>query len=737
MTVSVDLKTIALDLVDRGWSALPLPERAKWPPPDGFTGYRGRMARRADVEAWGWTGNIALRLPPDVVGVDVDVYRGGSLQAFEGNWGELPPTVWSTSRDDGSGIALFRVPVGTTLRANPTEGIEIVQHHHRYAVISPSVHPDTGEQYQLIDEASGETLDQVPDIDDLPEMPWAWIEGLRAIKGQTAAAASGDEITAFVTETTERRVAGKLKGIETRLANFIGSRHDTLVEVACWAMREAAAGAYTAADAIELLEGWWHRVMDDPERREGGEFGAAIRWAVAQVALEPGRVAEIRDSLSRPAEPPPNVDPATGEILRPTLNLPDEFWSARPELDFIRRAAHSRVRSADSVLLATLARLAAVVHPTTVLPPIAGGIASLNFLGGVVSASGGGKTTSVDVARELLPIERKDVIADVPPGSGEGLAEMYFELVEEDGDDGKKRKVKSQTKSGAFIYLDEGQALAEMGSRKGATLLPTLRSAWSGAVVGQSNATAETHRVLKAHTYRMSIVVGFQYEYAADLIADAPGGTPQRFVFASATDPSVPDERPDWPGLIEFDVPPVIRPHRELDFARSVVEEIQARQLAQARGEFTPDALDTHADLVRMKVAALLALLGRRFAVDVEDWELAGALMTTSRAVRSAVIEHARSKAAATERARTALAVDREATLADAAERRALMSGAKSLARRAHKVGGRLAKRDLQAAVASKHKAAASVDEMIAYAESKDWIEPVEDGWEAADARPV
>jgi hypothetical protein len=467
----------------------------------------------------------------------------------------------------------------------------------------------------------------------------------------------------------------------------------------------------------------------------GGDRSAAAR----AIGESTGILAAWKAERAPAVQPPPNVDPETGEIVQSWTNLPDEFWNERPVLQHIRQAAHNRTRSADSVFLFVLARVATIIPPSVKLPPITGGAASLNFTGAVVSHSGGGKSTSGDVARELLPIDRKDIKADVPPGSGEGLTELYFEFVDEDDDNGKKRKVKRQVKSAAYIYLDEGQALAEMGSRKGATLLPTIRSAWSGQTIGQSNATQETHRVLLPHTYRMAIMVGFQYEYAAHLIADAAGGTPQRFVFASASDPSIPDEPPEWPGELHVDIPPVI--HGEgtiMEFDPDVVAEIRQRALLQARGSSNPDPLDTHRDLVRMKVAALLARLEGRNDVNKDDWRLAGDVMRTSTAVRTLVIEYAKAAERRLEDARTQQAVRREAAIEDDATGRARVSGAKSIARivRNDISGKPVLKGRLNQATSSKHRHLVSVDDMIGYAEKCRWIVPDGEGWKAGDARP-
>lgn len=727
-----DIAQTARLLVERGWSPLPLPAGRKAPPPDGYTGYSGRYVTMADVDRWDWSGNLALRLPPDVVGIDVDAYHGGTIDGLEKLYGALPITVWSTSRDDGSGIALFRVPNGTTLQTNPDQGVDMIQAHHRYMVVAPSIHPE-GRAYQWVDENTGETLDGPPDIDDLPELPWTWVEGLAVVKDGAANAATPDEVRAFVDRCADQRAPGRLKGVQTALDGYVGSRHDTLVTTACWALREAAAGWYEATAAIEVLHAWWRRVMDDPERRDGGEFGAVIRWSTAQVLADPERIEALRKEAA--ATPPAGVDPTTGEIIRDARNLPDEFWQARPVLAHVRQAAHSRSRCADSVLVAVLARVAVLIDPTMTLPAIVGSRASLNFFGAIVAASGEGKSSSKDVAVELVPITRTDIVDDISPGSGEGLVEMFLELVDETDDAGKKRKVKRQTKRGAFVFVDEGQSLLSLGERSGSTILPILRSAWSGAVLGQQNAAQETNRRLGAHRYRIGMVLGFQLAYAARLIADAEGGTPQRFVFANAADPTIPDDSPEWPGPIDFRPPPITGT-QSLDVDADIATEVRRRALGVTRGEWTVDPLDAHADLVRLKVAALLALLDGRTNIDTGDWTLAGMVMRTSSAVRTWAIETARLSAQRSEMSLAQRLAERQVVVEDTAERRALESGARSLARRVHKADEPVARRVVMAAVASKHKALASIDDMLAYAESKGWITMKDDHWAPGESRP-
>lgn len=171
---------------DAGWRApLPLPAGRKFPPPNGYTGAAGVAPSRADVQAWidgpEGAGNIALRLPDGILGIDVDAYgaKGGShtFMTATGRWGALPPTWRVTSRDDAlSGIYLFRVPEQLWWPGQLGPDVELIQAHHRYAVVWPSVHPE-GRIYRWI-RPDGLTSTVPPRPGELAELPDAWVTGL-------------------------------------------------------------------------------------------------------------------------------------------------------------------------------------------------------------------------------------------------------------------------------------------------------------------------------------------------------------------------------------------------------------------------------------------------------------------------------------------------------------------------------------------------------------------------------
>jgi hypothetical protein len=330
-----------------------------------------------------------------------------------------------------------------------------------------------------------------------------------------------------------------------------------------------------------------------------------------------------------------------GNAGAPTL--PDSFWEARTSLRVIRQAAHSRARSADAVLGAVLTRVSAGVPHQLRIPPIVGTAAPLNLFVNVMGPPGSGKSSAYGVAVELLPLVHpvdepgKIAVADqLPIGSGEGLVEALFEFVwEKDETTGKARQVKHQTYYNASFYVDEGSALTALGNRAGSTTLSTLRTIFSGGVLGQANASMERKRIVPAGRYTMGVVVALQDELAGALLEGEAAGTPQRFVWLSAIDPSIPDVLPEFPsrGLpLNLDHTYRARGERPHDmaFAVSIKEEVRSAALARSRGEVVVESLQAHADLIRLKLAALLAILDGRLEVNDQDWQLATVVKATS-----------------------------------------------------------------------------------------------------------
>lgn len=217
-----------------GWqSVLPLPARRKKSPPRGFTGAGAAAPSYADMMQWAELypdGNIALRLPDGVIGIDIDHYGdktgGDTIAEHKNRWGPLPAAPRTTSRTDGiSGIRLYRVPPGTRL-VGELPDVEIIQPHHRYAIVWPSIHPG-GRAYRWLD--TGDNEIDPPRPDDLPNLPHAWVEGLTdhapAERANITAAECDSVVRSAHTQgNPSRRVADRVQRALGEL-QAKGSRH--------------------------------------------------------------------------------------------------------------------------------------------------------------------------------------------------------------------------------------------------------------------------------------------------------------------------------------------------------------------------------------------------------------------------------------------------------------------------------------------------------------------------------
>ncbi|WP_333767730.1 hypothetical protein [Streptomyces sp. IBSBF 2435] len=439
--------------------------------------------------------------------------------------------------------------------------------------------------------------------------------------------------------------------------------------------------------------------------------------------------------LADGTEPSPAADsgPAAPQQPMQTGRLPEAFWAARPVFQHIRQAAHSRGCSGDVLLFGTLARLSGMISHHLRADTGIGSRASLNIFAATVGPSGAGKSTGQSLTRDLMPHVDDEFRDGLPVGTGEGIAEMFMGVVEVEtgeihrhgpnkGDPVTVRK-RQQVRHNAYLYVDEGQTLAQLGARSGSVLAETLRRAAVGETLGQTNASEERTRYVAAGTYSLGLLVGFQPSTAMPLIADASTGTPQRFLWCWATDPSIPDEPPAWPGPIEKH-PGQLQPAEPVNitFPDHIRRQLWREHTARARGEVEVSELDGHAGLMKVKLAAIFALLdGGRYATTEADWELAEMLWAASCGVRESLIARAQREAAA-ERERQEVAAVEKAVREHNAKQGAdlvLERVARLVRKHASQVGG-ITYGALNRTLASRDRPL--LEKAVALAVSREWV---------------
>jgi P4 family phage/plasmid primase-like protien len=324
--------------LDSGWSPIPLPHEQKFPVPDQFPGPNGKLEHQSFTGADGvyvteahlahWLsakgranagklsyrpGNIAIRLPPSIVGVDVDAYSGKkgaeTLAKAEMEWGALPPTWVSTSKDDGvSGIRWYRVPIGLAWPGELPQGkgVELIRWDHRFAIVAPSVHDKTGEEYRWYREVAREDgsyemvleeeefPDAPPERDEeggIPWMPKEWIEGLTGGEKYSARATDdgigADDVRRWIAnrpapEEPCRHMRKQLTAwtVKVQRGADDGGAHQEMVD-AVWAVLSDARQGHTGVGWIltKLRNVFLQAVKD----RRPDDGSARSEWARAVV----------------------------------------------------------------------------------------------------------------------------------------------------------------------------------------------------------------------------------------------------------------------------------------------------------------------------------------------------------------------------------------------------------------------------------------------------------------------
>lgn len=317
-----------------GWpSVLPVPYGAKQPPPKGYTGRGALLPSYPDMQTWAeqYPGaNVAMPTPAGVVGIDVDNYGGKTggqtLAEAEKRWGKLPPTYRSTSRDDNvSGIRLYRVPLGTQLRDGITfpefhiGGIDVIQPHHRYAMVWPSRHP-SGALYVWIDELDGSVMEHPPAVADLPPLPELWLENLRIderpCNGADLAPEDAYNVDDALTAGTPAGKVAECLGVALGALTEPSGRHDATRGHVLALLRHGKGGAPGVLTAVTALQRSFIAATTGDRSRTPEEAAAEFRRFVrgdgaARMLAEPNWDPGGGEEISAPGDPV--APPSTGK----------------------------------------------------------------------------------------------------------------------------------------------------------------------------------------------------------------------------------------------------------------------------------------------------------------------------------------------------------------------------------------------------------------------------------------
>jgi hypothetical protein len=238
-------------------------------------------------------------------------------------------------------------------------------------------------------------------------------------------------------------------------------------------------------------------------------------------------------------------------------------------------------------------------------------------------------------------LDDRQIMFDVPPGTGEGISQAFMVPDTSVNDDGKEVPNGKQRvgKQALHMVVDEGTGFTSMAGRAGTTIVATLASAWSGQALGNLNAAKETKRLIDGGRVRVCCVINMQTSKGHLLFTDdlTSVGFTGRLVFMSAHDPLAPLDAPAWPGPLEFPIPPSYGLTISVfDYDPAIITEIRQIRHAVLTQSVEIDKRRSQYLLLQCKVAAILAIWEGRRTVDLDDWALARQVTDTS----SAVLQH-------------------------------------------------------------------------------------------------
>jgi hypothetical protein len=249
--------------------------------------------------------------------------------------GRAPPAR-RTARAGSTSTGCRRSRYATRLATATTGDVEIIQRHHRYAVVWPSDHKDAG-TYTWYD-PSGAASDHPPKPDELPLLPDAWVAGLAegAAKASVASAdrASGqallDQLRNDWRTPCAEVTSARHQAVDLMQRADAGSRHDTMTE---------------RTHHLVQLAAW------RPHRRRGRAMQAAETWATLTVGEDRPRSSSVRCSPRRARPSPssgPSRSPTTPACTQTASTPPAPVPRLRPTPAAATRSCRSSSRRGGS-----------------------------------------------------------------------------------------------------------------------------------------------------------------------------------------------------------------------------------------------------------------------------------------------------------------------------------------------------------------------------------------------------
>jgi hypothetical protein len=603
----------------------------------GATGHDGTVTAQ-QVEDWremypnANTGIVAHGW----VSIDVDhhdeKYGADSLVELERRHGKLPRTWKSSARgaDSPSAQYFYRVEDIVPYASNPAKHIEIIHPTHRYAAVAPSIHPELGTEYVWYD-PSGSPASQLPDIDELPELPLTWtlafsrpenmdLTGTKAFSGNNQIWIDwlDDSGPTFFTLQLIEEVESLNHIGHNALLILLGRVRD--LEIKLWER-----GTRKAFEAISTK---FFATTNNPQ--PDIEFNNLLNWVIGedwQLTAKSFRTArEIMLHLIK------NFEASDDK----------KFWTSRESLRSIYSLGRKKVISPYTLLGMTMLRALNTV-PWNVYYRSFRGTVSLNSLVAFVGPTGTGKSLTLDATSSYIVFSDSPVRMGgdgtwksvVEPGSGEAIPDHYMTWQKDEN--GARGLDWGHPNRAAIFAFDEIGMLEARQGREGSTIIEYAKQGWSGSVLGRELASGKGV-MLDAKSYRFALFANVQPARAGLLFTAAAisGGLPSRFLFFNTQDPLGKKEFDPTPASV-IRLPPVNWGGSKYIDALPVMDEAHKEESFKAIDGGIPE-LDSHLLLTRAKVAVALAVLDGRSTLVDEDWDLSQYVISHSKATRDVIL---------------------------------------------------------------------------------------------------
>jgi hypothetical protein len=642
------------------------------------------------LDKWspGWA--IMARTGGSVAVVDVDPRNGGNIEKTGQLLNGLGVRVFAEIATPSSGLHFYiagHPELPSTSNLNGWPGIDVLSFGKLVFLPGTQRPKYNGAGYRIIHD----NLEALADGGD-PDGAEAFADWVAERRGDREQFTASPPWTGGEPDTRQAAYLAKtLAGVHHDLSPLgkDSGRNTAVYNKAMRCGNYIAGAGLNEAVAIDVLLDASRQnglVQEDGER----SLLASMRSGIKNGKARPRAVPEPREQVEVLA--PPEASP-NGSA--PPTDWEEDLWAARPGLTHILNFARARRVGPWALLGCVLVRAIGSVTPDLTLPPLVGSAASLNTFLGIVSMSGGGKGAAESAALEAVDLAR---IPTYGPGSGEAIGHLFFVW------DKKAEELRQHTVS-AILSAPEIDTLTALKTRQASTLFPELRKAWMGEPLGFAYVDREKRLTIPRHSYRLGLITGIQPGNAAPILEDHSSGTPQRFLWLPADDPGAPDERPDDPGTYPNPLGTSNdRSRRQMRVCETARAEIDAARVGHLRGN-TTDALDGHALLARLKVAAGLAVLdGRTDAITEEDWQLAGLVHAISDRTRQRVIDTLEQAKARTNRARAESEAHRTIVIHDRMAEHTTQRVGRTIMRKLDKIGDWVTHSKLRTSLDSKDR---------------------------------